>query len=262
MTSTKIERTLQRLACSSTLLSRYGLKHLEQTLLEALPSQSLVLALETCAYDETPMKVSIRGVLDTVRGGNPDMAKVAASIGLPLLALNKRAQTLSSGCVAIRSHAMGHLQSMGKANGQVLKTCLEKQLLFDSGISKFGLKHRVVTTDHESYNKVGEELLFMERLQAHGFLTSIIYCDTHGLANSHCKSVEALHCQSISGMLHLSLSLRFVQTWDLFVTVLAEEVGRAVTIKIGVCTPAAEEYKLSLLRLVYMGGDGNHLDQP
>ena len=244
-------------------------RRLEEEVERSVSPQGLVCYIDSGAYDETPLKLSLR---DPLPGSSADSMERNKAAGGQTRPTSSRSETavckvlqttsafailihISSGLLGLIGQHYSPLQSMGNTQGDILAECLAR----NSGVShhsdRFGLRCRSYCTDKAGYNARAEELVCEHRQR--GWASCLTFCELHALAGIHKKVFEAFFPEHITGIIHMSLSLRLQSSWRTFRIALTEVIRQRVQLVCGTLPESARRHKRHLLELA---GDGtNHL---
>ena len=255
---------LPRLA--STLFVQQVLERrlLEQQLVDQLGQGSLKFYLDYSAYDETPLKVSIREVPNpqgsasscdapTVlperdSGAPPYKPRIDSVITKILQSKSSFGMLLDtvSGEVGIMGQTFCPLQSLSQTNHAVVKEAVARHCPVSFAAEAFQHKLRAVCCDQAGFNRAAEETFLQDRGNWH---TTLFYCDVHAIAGCHKKAFDNLLPDDVAGMLRTSLSLRFQNSWSLFRKALEQVVQARIVVVAGKCPAAALAHKNQILTL-------------
>ena len=279
--SAAIESRLQRLAAALWVQQVYERLLLEDKVVSILPSACLLFYLDYAAYDETPMKITLKDPLPTSAAArrqtlaaqnllHPPVAEPTEK-GPGQVVISKVLQTRGSfgmvlrhaqGILAVLSDFPTPLQSMQRTTGACLFECLVQQSAVSHAADRWPLKLRAITADKAGYNRLGEALVAQAR--GPGWISTLFACDVHSLARCHSKVFEALFPQHITGMVRCALSLRFQVSWATFRTaVLTEIESRAIEVVSGRPPTEVQKYQRCCSRhLPSQEQQGHRSDHP
>ena len=236
-----IESRLERLAAALWVQQVYDRLLLEERMASTLPPSCLIFYLDFSAYDETPMKITLKERLSTSsssKGAPADNLFPQAPVmeapeqGQGQVVISKLLQTRGTfgmvvrtvhGLLGILSDFPMPLQSMQRNTGNCLSECLVQQSGVSHAADRWGLKLRAALADKAPSNRLAETLVGQARGPT--WISSLFGCDVHAVAGCHAKVFEGLFPQDIAGMLRCSLSLRFHASWTAFRTALFTEIN-------------------------------------
>ena len=273
-----LKRKLLRVAASFFLHQVYERQLLEKRLSQMVTPASRILYLEAGAYDETPLRLSLKTPLPTSSSSSTTWAAghnlphVATEAGLDSTTSSqslicKVLQTkssfgmvlrLSAGIVGITGSHFCPLQSMGRTSGEVLAECLARGSPNSQQADTWPLKCRAICADRAGFNRRGEEIL--SNVRAHSWQSCILPCDLHGVAGCHRRAFDGLLSRDITGMLRTSLSLRLHSSWSTFRLALSQVIAARLHIRFDHPPASAEEYKQHVLPLCLDGGAASGLE--
>eukprot|EP00971_Amphidinium_carterae_P352793 6492731-Amphidinium_carterae.1 len=246
-------------------LKRYALeKHMA-----SLSEDSLLVYIDYAAYDETPMKGSLKGdgcasALSVNSGHLPsssqcdlhtvkhlEAAQRSSAMTLKFLQTQQRVAMLVKGrdkVFKLCANFPSPLQVCQRTTGEVLHECL----LMNSGCTqfsnKFQVKVRASCSDQAGENHRAEDAVVRNRQD---WLDWHSNCDVHKTASVCKRSYAILLAKELEGLLHSSLSLRTAGSLLLFKRCLKQVVSHKLVILSGSPSLAAQEYKKRCLDLFF-----------
>lgn len=276
----KLEAVVFMLAGAVILMDRSGRATLEKTIASHLPKADLLMYVDFCAYDETPLLIGMRGDFvaapsPTARlpqlalSETPEQQALVRSLKaesdllqrLPAqTAVQKILQTVQSGGVLFKvDNKFVTLLPSTICSLQVLEGCtgiaLKEAQLRVSGASRaatqFQHASRVVTTDSDGANLLAERLLAAER---GGHWSNLhIRCDVHRTATTYTKTFGLLDT-TVTGLIHCALALQSGSAMRRFRACLRDEVASRFVVLHGTPPADAVRHKKRILWLFVSHG--------
>ena len=253
-------------------------KHRRRALEAALSSSPvrLVMYLECCRYDETPMRITHKqtlaslGVLpapsssdDRSSGGKRSHQELRGGHQIKASSVSKMFSTEQTfacllevtlpseagprrQCVGFQGSTLCWNQLLEKTTSQNILAALMETSTTSSFASEFGLKCRISTTDLAGGN-IGAEKLY-KSLRGAEWSHIHLACNVHIVARMHSKALSFWEAD-ISGALNLSLCLSAGAAMTKFRAALADIVSERLTITRHKPSLEAEKHKAFLLKL-------------
>eukprot|EP00971_Amphidinium_carterae_P329391 6461808-Amphidinium_carterae.1 len=269
--ASSLQTRMNRVACALFLYQVHQRSCLEHALSKSVLPQNLIYALDYCAYDETPLKVSLHegpicqddvptaldALAETLQA--PGGKHVFMERGSAVLCKMFQCQSASAYLLRLADGIMGlsvpfhtPLQSMSRTTHDVVAQCIARLNGTSGWAEQFQVKARGVCCDGAGSNMKGEHEMMRDRK---GWLHCMFICDIHKVASLHKKSYEALHSEQIVGLLHTALSLRTQCSWETFRTAVATVLRNMPLEIVHERAPdeVAMQYKTALLTHLYTG---------
>eukprot|EP00971_Amphidinium_carterae_P174034 3449492-Amphidinium_carterae.5 len=266
----KLYRLVNAQLLSATLL-RSGV---EQIIGECFGDVEKLAYVDSCAYDETPLKTSIANLSGVqppggvaLHGAGGSLSDVAAVCALPNKvkdsAITKILQSKqqygmvlksSAGCLSFIGHTPNPLQSMERGTAEVLATCLEQSSAVSHWAADFKCKSRCACTDMNPANPKADKHIAASRgdwCQLH------MFCEVHHTSRIFIRSFDKMIPDHIRGMLHAALSLRYAAGMAMFRRCLKSVIRERLIVMQG--APSAEAYKYRQLCVELFLPDGGSL---
>lgn len=278
VSSKKLDAAVPLLASALVVRDRLVRADIEKAIAQCVCPDSLLLYVDCCAYDETPLPVATKGealpaqgssaapgpfasgsastsAFCTLRQGSPLVAKLGTSRGA-----QKVLQTLQSGGLLVKhqdrfimllSSTLCSLSLLSSGTG----VCIKEAQLRLTGVSraatKFDQAMRVVCTDRASANIVAEKAIAAERGVAWNSLH--VFCDIHRTSAAHEKTFHLVD-ENVRGMIHTALALQNGNAMKRFRSCMREEIASRFRVLSGAPTQEAERHKQRVLRLFVSHG--------
>ena len=266
----KLENKLCRLTLAQIIHLRMKRTLLEQQLCLRMAPQSLVAYIEAACYDETPLKVAIKGdslshcTTTTDPHGGAGSTETEMATALQQLDGNARLGSMSTKILQTREmYAM-----MIQVHGQFIKIlgdtvcplqavestsgeCIREALVRNSSTSiwsrQFGWTSRCATTDQAGGNLRAERGLSEARGQH--WPTLWVPCDVHISTNAMRSTYDSLMATHVTGILSTALSLRHSSSLQLFRASLRDIIASRLKILEGVPGPSVVAYRKAMLKV-------------
>lgn len=270
------ESFLPVLASATVLLDHKQRAQVEGALAQMRHSVALMFYVDAGAYDETPMKVAMRGegllppghhegdasapgsALTQASGGVP--TTLADSVLLAGLSINKSGPQkllqsrqecgmllrVGGATVALVCPSICPLDVLERNTGTVLREALARGSAVSPAAVSFSQRMRAVCTDRGAPNFSAEKAITADRGPTWGHLH--IECGVHKSSNAH-ERTFALVPENIRGMIHTALALRNGAAMNVFRTCMRDEIRSRFVVKAGKATVEATEHKKFCLRL-------------
>lgn len=275
----KVDAIVPLFSSAAMLLDRHNRAQVERNLAEGLPPAQLLYYVDGVAYDETPMPVAIKDVLEvqvaSSGGSARELGDTSSSQALCTLAPGsvlagklvttqgpqKILQTLqtggllielASGCVVtILTPTLCNLTAMAAGSG----ACIAEAQLRLSGVTraagKFTHATRSACTDRNGANLLAERQIAKERSEPWDSLH--VLCGVHKTAGAHEKTF-ALVDEGIRGMIHCALALRNGSAMSRFRRCMKEEIESRFKLMHGEATLDAQRHRQRVLDLFVSHG--------
>ena len=210
MNSTSLSMRLKRLAAALTIQQHTDRAMIEGQVTQHCPSQALIMYVDRCTYDETPMYTAVQDDPAASTSAPPSHPDIVLP---PSIALMKSMQTgakfsagtakllqFSSGYSLLIQHKGRHLLIMGETysplsvisstSTPVMQTSLQRLNGTTAASQAFGFKVRSVVTDKHPANTKAEQIISQQR---GGSWSPIhVHCALHVIANAHVRTFESL----------------------------------------------------------------------
>ena len=280
----KIEGCLSALANSFLHVDHLSKQALEQALLDS--DCTLLLHLEVVKYDETPMKVTEKDILQRLMPGRsapqqPDPAVPGQAAGSDAV-LDSSRFIIGKGTTTAKLFAsestfgylvrlpaepgdagvppllllvfsnLTHLQVLGRATASVMTAALQDQMPTSPHLHGFARKVRLTTVDQAPANALTEKNIMSSR---QGWSNALFPCNVHIIAGCHSKSFS-IFSDLISGVINFSLSLSHSSTMAKFRQSMAQVVGDPSKFEIlrGSSSPAATAFRHFIIDVFCQSG--------
>lgn len=270
----KLSAAIPQLAGALYLSSRAKRTKLESDAALQVPREGLLLFIELCAYDETPLPVRMQNESGHTKGTQrPSSGALVpwSESQTHHMSVLSRTSTLLAGVRNVGGQQKilqtfqesGFILKRGDAYIMVVGGCVcplqvldrctapaleEAQLRISSvsrGASCFQDAMRIVCTDANAANTAAERMIVKERC---GWSALHTQCEIHKTSACHVKTFVLLD-DNVRGMVHCALSLRQGAAMTRFRRCLGEEVASRFEVKAGAPPRDAQEHKRKLLRL-------------
>ena len=266
---------LCRLAAAQWTMNRVGRCALEIQLATSLPSSALIAHCEAFAWDETPLRASMRhntklSELDLPNtncevGDDGELAaikRLGAAVR-PDSAICKVLQTqqwcgflveISGLFFKIVFEQVCPLQVLQRNSAQVLGEAIRQQAGATKSSAHFHFQGRVASFDKAPYNTKAFLALGAER----GLQTSMhCHCEAHTVSRSFASSFDGLVGKHVTGLTSCALSLRCSGMLALFRQSLKEEVAERIQVLRGHPPAEAVEHKQLIMATMLSGASKN-----
>lgn len=278
----KLTTAMPLLACGVYLADRSKRAKVESAAVMRKRPSDLMLFVDFCAYDETPLTVRLTS---ESAAGQPQIIKEAipselvpsmgANLALahrltnstPLLsglrntkAPQKIIQTYQEtgflvktegSYVALISTTVCPLAVVDRCTAPALKEVQMRLSPVSRGSMGFAQAVRAVCTDSHPSNLAAERSIAQER--QHQWSSLHTPCEIHKVAGCYGKTFIHLE-DTVKGMISCGLSLRQGSSMTRFRKCLREEIASRFEVKAGVASRSAQSYKQHLLRLFVSHG--------
>ena len=265
-----MKRKILRLAAAFHLQQIHERHTLEEQLAQTIAPASRILYCEGGAFDETPLRLTLKEAISadslpealsqasrqsrSAASGQPPRTQQLICKVLQTKATYGFLLQLSSGLVGLLGEHICPLQSMSTTSGEVLAECLARNSPVSFSADSWGLKCRAMCADRAGSNRRGEEILASHRSNPGSRWQSVLYpCDLHGVAGSLKNTYEQLLGEHLTGMIRLSLSLRFQNCWSLFRRALRLVIQQRMQFKPGHPPASVVKYKAFITSLCLQG---------
>lgn len=276
----KLDNLMPMLGSAVVVMDKAARAEWEKAVVGAVPSRGLVLYLDFCAYDETPLTVITRGrgnaapsregqlvLIPDARDTSPQqpLFDLGPSSALaPLLHSSKGPQkilqTVQAGGMLVKvgdvfisffCSAVPPLQALSAGTAVCLKEAQVRGSSASRAASLFSQATRVVCTDRYAANTMAEKSLSDDRGAPWSHLH--LHCDIHRTASAHTKTFCLME-SNIRGMIHTSLALGNGAAMEKFRSCLRDEVGSRFEVLHGRPTTEANMYRKSMINLFVSHG--------
>eukprot|EP00971_Amphidinium_carterae_P119762 2372506-Amphidinium_carterae.2 len=246
--------------------------NLQQCMLQALASASQsgvekVAFVEFCAYDETPMKTTLKG--QPIERSTPPEGQVSEGYLRDMATAKRLTEKIDNEGVIAKilqtRHGFGFLLKQGanyihvlgdvtsplaameRGTSEVLKSILLRQSVAWEHTQAFHMRTRAVTTDAAHSNIKTECSINHDR--GKGWKPLALHCEVHYTSNTCKRVIPSIVPEVVSGLLHTALSLQHGSGMTVFRACLRAVIQERLQICKGAPGLAADEYRLNALRL-------------
>ena len=267
----RLSLTTPRLASALVAMENGARLALEKCLANNARRQDLLLYLDWCSYDETPLPVTLRGGSgkdsqegEIISGSTTKKDALALdlapkSVLTPRLStkqgLQKVLQTAQRGAIVLRLH--GTVVSVFSTTicplvvlSRTTAAAMREALLRLSGVTLAArlFQHRVraAIVDAYSANLLAEQHMVKDRQDE--WVGLVTPCEIHKTSSCHGRTFSLLE-PNIRGMIHTALALHSGGAMDRFRSCLRVEIASRFVVKHGLLPADALRYKKGLLRL-------------
>ena len=266
---------LCRFAAAQWTMNRLARCLLETKIVTLLPTMSLVSYCDFFSWDETPMRVSMRG-----GGGasdvDADFANIQVTDDAAVKAIHRWTVSLrpdSVVCKVLQTqqwcgivvHVDGHylkilfeqvcpLQVLQRNSAEVLTEALRQQGGSTTLSQGFRFHGKIASFDKAPSNSKAFLTLCAEREQPH---TLQLHCEVHAVSRAFASSFDGLVASHLAGLTSCAMSLRLSGMLVLFRQSLQEEVSARLTILRGHPSIEAVAHKQRVMATMLCGGSKN-----
>ena len=266
---------LCRLAAAHWTMNRLARHLLETNITIPLPTMSLVSYCDFFSWDETPLRVSMRG-----GGGasavSADFAEIQVDDDAAVKAIHRWTSSLrpdSVVCKVLQTQQWcgivvqveGHylkilfeqvcpLQVLQKNSAQVLTTALRQQAGSSTHSQGFRFHGKMASFDKAPSNSKAFLTFCAEREQSN---TLQLHCEVHAVSRAFASSFDGLVASHVTGLISCASSLRLSGMLVLFRQSLQEEVSERLAILRGHPSAEAVAHKQRVMATMPSGGSKN-----
>ena len=261
----RLQLKLYRMALSLLIEQRMQKYQVECAVARSVVPSGLLCYFEQASYDETPVLCSVRdpshqsiladipssGVSAEFSQMRTFLGKLGKKGGTGVV---KMLQTQSKCAMLLDVHGSLFLlllpcdvplQAMGRATAEGYLNCLQLSSTVPQCSNRFVHRIRSVCCDQAGSNAKAEHLL--SRTREHEWLQFLLPCDIHVTQTIATKTIQDMLSHTVSGMLHLALSLRMRASMSLFRLALRRDIRQRLHICSGPLSAEASEYKTWVL---------------
>eukprot|EP00971_Amphidinium_carterae_P046258 910497-Amphidinium_carterae.1 len=264
---------LFRLASAQCTAARAVRHFIEKEAVAEFAAPQRLCYVECVCYDETPLRFGSKGVVqagsacdgdvDELSSGalsNDVAVTTALSATVRHSAICKTLQSRQSFGMLLQHHTgmihffgatVNALQCMQRGTAEVLAKALQASSAVSESSRHFQVHTRIACTDRASANTRAELLVIQER---GGLWQSLQHhCEVHKTAGSFKRVFDQLLRPHITGLLHLSLSLRYGSGMPLFRAALKAEVRERLQVMVGTPSPESVLFRQECIQLFLPG---------
>eukprot|EP00971_Amphidinium_carterae_P036791 723405-Amphidinium_carterae.1 len=275
ISKSSLEKKVIRLAAGQLLYIKLQRCLLESGLVSSMHRGQLLAYVESCSYDETPLKtmVSDAGIVVASLAGHSESHVYGSSAvdAIPCLTLKSDSistkilqirqgfamvMKLPMGFVKIYGESPCALQAMQKGTSEVMKESLFRVVATSPASEQFAFRTRQVSSDQFKGNIRAEAAIHESR--GHRWQHLATYCEIHATSRAFHKTFDTNVPEHITGLIRCALSLRSGGAMTTFRRSLREIIRERVQIYFGRSSDAARLHRHHCLSL-FLDGSSNAL---
>lgn len=277
----KLSKMIPRLACGSLQMELGQRRAIEGAVVTRLPRKELLFYVDFCSYDETPLRVALRGDKSSVISPAQPVAQQPALADVPSGALSCDLRGESVLVQKLKgSQGPQKIMQTVQRSGMLFRTprgdlsmllcpttsslcamsagsadCVKATQLRVSGVTAaavaFQRQARVVCTDKHPSNLAAER--DMARGRSGDWSLLHIECEVHKTSGCYTKTFALLE-DNVKGMIHCALSLQSGSAMSRFRACLKEEIASRFEVLHGQPSRDAINYKEQMMRIFVQHG--------
>eukprot|EP00971_Amphidinium_carterae_P352130 6492445-Amphidinium_carterae.1 len=270
-----LEKKVMRLAAGQLLYSKMQRYLLESALVTSMHAGQLLAYVESCSYDETPLKTMVLDAGKMVaslasyhqrhlKASSETLASCSLTLkndssSTKILQIRQgfaMVMKLPMGFVKIYGETPCALQAMQKGTSEVLKESLFRVAATSPASEQFALKTRAVSSDQFKGNlRAGTGI---HESRGHRWQHLATYCEIHATSRAFHKTFDTNVPEHITGLIRCALSLRVGGAMTSFRQSLREIISERVHIYYGRASDTARMHRHHCLSL-FLDGSSNAL---